>query len=167
MDRVALAEMVDEGLTVREIAARAGKGYSTVRYWLTRHGLKTRHRGPGRRATEVEQTCRHHGTLNFVRESPSGYLRCPRCRSESVARRRRKVKEILVSEAGGECRLCGYDRHIGALQFHHLIPEEKEFQLAMGGLCHSLDRMRAEASKCVLLCANCHAEVEGGVAFVV
>jgi hypothetical protein len=26
----------------------------------------------------------------------------------------------------------------------------------------SLDRLRAEAKKCILLCANCHAEVECG-----
>ena len=31
---------------------------------------------------------------------------------------------------------------------------------ASGGLARSLDRARAEAAKCVLLCANCHAEVE-------
>ncbi|MEA2141939.1 MAG: hypothetical protein QOI64_369, partial [Solirubrobacteraceae bacterium] len=149
-------------------AARVGKSYTTVRYWLTQHGLKTLH-GPGRRLSEedgVRRTCRHHGVLEFVREG-RGYLRCPRCRSESVAKHRRKVKTILVSEAGGCCRLCGYSRYAGALEFHHLDPEAKEFALALGGLSQSLERMRAEARKCALLCANCHAEVEGGVAFVV
>jgi hypothetical protein len=31
------------------------------------------------------------------------------------------------------------------------------------GVALSLDTLRAEARKCVLLCANCHAEVEDGV----
>jgi hypothetical protein len=81
-----------------------------------------------------------------------------------VSRRRRKVKAILVTEAGGSCVLCGYDRHIGALEFHHLDPAQKKFGLSMGGLARSLERARAEARKCVLLCANCHAEVEAGAA---
>jgi hypothetical protein len=74
------------------------------------------------------------------------------------------VKEILVTEAGGRCRICGYDRFVGALQFHHVDPAAKEFGLSLGGVTRSLDRARAEAQKCVLLCSNCHAEVEAGMA---
>jgi len=81
-----------------------------------------------------------------------------------VTRRRRKVKEILVREAGGGCALCGYARHIGALGFHHLDPGEKRFSLGDRGVARSLERARKEARKRVLLCANCHAEVEAGVA---
>jgi hypothetical protein len=35
--------------------------------------------------------------------------------------------------------------------------------LANRGLTLSIDVLRAEAAKCVLLCSNCHAEVEGGL----
>jgi hypothetical protein len=90
--------------------------------------------------------------------------RCLRCRSEAVTRRRQKVKDILVRDAGGCCALCGYDRHVGAPEFHHVDPGEKRFSLSQMGIARSLDRARAEASKCMLLCANCHAEVEAGVA---
>jgi len=58
--------------------------------------------------------------------------------------------------------VCGYDAYIGALQFHHLDPAQKSFGLSSQGFTRSLERMRQEAKKCVLLCANCHAEVEGG-----
>jgi 5-methylcytosine-specific restriction endonuclease McrA len=77
------------------------------------------------------------------------------------------VKELLVAEAGGHCAICGYDRYLGALQFHHLDPAKKSFHLGVAGLTRSLKAMRAEAAKCVLLCSNCHAEVEGGVASLV
>jgi hypothetical protein len=60
--------------------------------------------------------------------------------------------------------LCGYDRSIAALHFHHIDPEQKSFGLALRGVARSLERCRAEARKCVLLCANCHAEVEAGLA---
>ena len=89
-----------------------------------------------------------------------GYYRCTRCRQEAVVRRRRKVKALLVAESGGKCQVCGYDRYVGALHFHHLDPSEKRFQLSFAGMTRSLEAMRTEARKCVLLCSNCHAEVE-------
>ena len=33
----------------------------------------------------------------------------------------------------------------------------------MGGVTRSWSKSRREAQKCVLLCANCHAEVEAGL----
>jgi hypothetical protein len=49
------------------------------------------------------------------------------------------------------------------LQFHHLDPSNKSFHLSEGGLSRGIAQSRAEAEKCVLLCANCHAQVEVGV----
>jgi hypothetical protein len=83
---------------------------------------------------------------------------------ERVARRRRQIKELLVQEAGGRCVLCGYDRCVAALHFHHVDPSEKSFAIARRGHTRSLERAREEARKCVLVCANCHAEIEGGAA---
>jgi hypothetical protein len=81
-----------------------------------------------------------------------------------VAQRRRAIKRKLVEEAGGRCLICGYDRCQAVLEFHHLDPSLKEFDLGRIGVTRSLERSRAEASKCVLLCANCHREVEAGIA---
>jgi hypothetical protein len=72
------------------------------------------------------------------------------------------VKQILVSDAGGRCVQCGYDRCVAALHFHHGEPRNKAFDLSRHGVTRSLARARAEAGKCVLLCSNCHAEVEAG-----
>jgi hypothetical protein len=58
--------------------------------------------------------------------------------------------------------LCGYARCHAALQFHHLDRTTKRFALSREGVTRSLARAREEAEKCVLLCANCHAEVEAG-----
>jgi len=58
----------------------------------------------------------------------------------------------------------GYDRYIGALHFHHLDPAQKEFGISRRGFTRSIQKMREEAAKCVLLCSNCHPEVEGGIA---
>ena len=171
ISRDLLAHLVGSGLTVRDIADDLHLSPTTVRYWLKRHRLRTHRASVARipradRPPELTRPCRHHGMAKFVR-SKEGHYRCVRCRAERVAVRRRKVKELLVHEAGGQCMLCGYDSYLGALQFHHLDPSEKQFHLGLRGITRSLERMRAEAGKCVLLCSNCHAEVEGGVRSIV
>jgi hypothetical protein len=79
-----------------------------------------------------------------------------------VQRHRRELKRVLVEDAGGECVLCGYDRALSGLHFHHVDRAQKEFALSRQGITRSLESARAEARKCVLLCSNCHAEVEAG-----
>jgi hypothetical protein len=71
--------------------------------------------------------------------------------------------ERPVLEAGGCCQICGYDRYQGALAFQHLDPRAKVRTTANRGSTVAIETLRAEARKCVLLCHNCHAEVEGGV----
>ena len=163
--REELERRVGLGLSAREIAADLHLSLSTVRHWLKRHGLRTE-AAVSRDLTRdgpptVKRRCRRHG-IQVFRRLRSGHYRCSRCNSAAVAARRRRVKLELVQEAGGACVLCGYDRNPAALQFHHLDPATKEFGLAHGGLSISMERARAEAAKCVLLCANCHAEVEVG-----
>lgn len=165
-----LSVLIGEGLSVRQIAARTGLSTTAVNYWLRRHGLSTVgavRRAAGRRARDAGRSvavmpCRVHGETDFVLEGRGAY-RCVRCRNDRVAERRRRVKEILVAEAGGACIRCGYDRFHGALQFHHLDPSAKTFGIGQDGVTRSLDAMRVEARKCVLVCANCHAELEAGI----
>jgi hypothetical protein len=88
--------------------------------------------------------------------------RCKRCVGEAVTRRHQKVKRILVEEAGGCCAVCGYDRCVVNLHFHHVDPAQKSFALT-SATGKSLDAYRAEAAKCVLVCANCHGEIEAGL----
>src|SRR5579864_8208987 len=54
------------------------------------------------------------------------------------------------------CTDCG-ERHPATLQFHHLNTQDKQFNVAdavRNGI--SLDRIKKEISKCIVLCANCH-----------
>jgi transposase-like protein len=166
-----LERMLAEGLAIRAMAERLGRSYTSVRHWLARHGLATPRalrlaataeaRAAG--AETVEAACPVHGPTLFVRRGADGF-RCRLCRSGAVDRRRKEVKRILVAEAGGSCALCGYDRSMGGLHFHHRDPAQKAFALSARGMALSLEAARAEAAKCVLLCSNCHAEVEAGLA---
>lgn len=77
----------------------------------------------------------------------------------SVSNRRRKVKEELVKYKGGCCERCGYNKYIGALEFHHKEPSQKDFSVANKGATKSLDFLKTEVDKCMLVCANCHREI--------
>jgi hypothetical protein len=165
----ALLELaVEEELTLQEMSWEFERSISTVRYWLKKYGFPTSSRRRRRQkkftdppGTRKQMECRHHGQTEFVVEG-RGYYRCVRCRSEAVARRRRAVKKILVEEAGGACIMCGYAGCPSALEFHHLDPSRKSFHLSVRGRTSGIAKLRAEAQKCVLLCARCHAEVEAG-----
>jgi hypothetical protein len=159
---------VEQGMSLNDIAEELECSASTVRYWLKKYGLRTHgrwHRHSERFAdpagTRNQMECRHHGLTEFVVEG-RGYYRCVRCRCEAVMRRRREVKRILIEEAGGGCVVCGYDRSPSALEFHHIDPRQKSFPLSIRGRTVGIEKLRAEARKCILLCATCHAEVEAG-----
>jgi 5-methylcytosine-specific restriction endonuclease McrA len=167
--REQLEPLVARAYTVEQIAHELGFGATTVRYWLKRHGLTTARTiapAPAQRPQEILRRCRRHGVTVHVLTARGKRYRCKRCRAEAVSARRRRLKLALVEEAGGACCLCGYDRHPGALQFHHINPAEKAFAIADRGLARSIERGRAEARKCVLVCANCHAELEAGLATI-
>jgi transposase len=169
VNRDMLTLLVQEGLSGRAIATRLGCSLATVRHWLGVYGLETA-AAARRRALAVARTAgEREPTIECCRCGPTrhrffpdrGYV-CLACRSRAVIRRRRKVKEILVEEAGGACARCGFADSMAALQFHHLDPSVKEFQISRHGATRSIERARAEARKCILLCANCHAAVECG-----
>lgn len=89
--------------------------------------------------------------------NPLGVRRKTICASCSVVSSRKKKKLQAIEYMGNKCQMCGYNRCEANLVFHHLKPEEKEFQVA--GACKSWEKIKAELNKCVMLCHNCHREV--------
>ena len=70
---------------------------------------------------------------------------------------RRKL--VLVAERGGRCARCGYRKNYAALNWHHMEPALKSFELDLRAMSNRSDEaLRKEAVKCELLCSNCHAE---------
>ena len=71
---------------------------------------------------------------------------------------RRSMKLQAIKLLGGRCSVCGYDRCIDALEFHHKDPNKKDFKLGSGNTM-SWDEYKKEALKCKLVCSNCHKEI--------
>ena len=101
--------------------------------------------------------CNKHGFVEHVLRKDKR-IRCKKCAVEAVQKRRDRVKELAVEYKGGKCIKCGYNKYVGALEFHHLDPSQKDFAIASKGYTRSWEKIKEELDKCILLCSNCHRE---------
>jgi len=81
---------------------------------------------------------------------------------QAVARRRKKIKLMIIDYKGGKCQICGYNNCFDALDLHHIDFKEKKFGLSQDGLTRSWEKTKKEADKCILVCSNCHREIHAG-----
>ncbi len=111
LERSDLEKLVDAGASIAEIAEKIERSKATVRHWLKRYGLQTQappgapsrpgvHQARASGQAEPVLECSRHGSVRHILDG-RGYYRCRQCRIEAVVRRRRKVKQTLVAEAGG------------------------------------------------------------------
>lgn len=81
------------------------------------------------------------------------------------------LKTKYIEDFGGKCLMCGYEKNVAALDFHHLDATTKKFGIGeyirKMTICEKepqqmqelMDKeIRDELKKCVLLCKNCHME---------
>jgi len=106
----------------------------------------------------MNKMCKTHGLTSHSKR-PNGRLRCLKCASEAVSRRRRLIKIKAVNYKGGQCNICGYSKSTAALAFHHKDPTQKDFSISRGGTTISWDIVKTELDKCILVCHNCHSEL--------
>jgi hypothetical protein len=112
----------------------------------------------------IEKECKKHGLSVFVFELGSKRYRCKKCRAQSVMNTRRNAKKRLLEVFGNKCCICGYFKCLGALEFHHVDSMTKNFSISSSKAnTRSLKVKMKEAQKCLVLCANCHREVESGL----
>ena len=107
---------------------------------------------------KIIKNCEKHGECQHSIDK-NGRIKCSKCASEAVQRRRDKLKIMSVEYKGGKCSMCGYNKCIEALDFHHLDSSEKDFGISAKGYTRSWEIVKQELDKCVLLCANCHREL--------
>ncbi len=117
-------------------------------------------------AEYVDKYCKIHGLSRAI-FTKGNHARCIKCRNQAVKDFRIRTKGKLIKEFGGCCKICGYDRYQGALEFHHIDPKTKSFTIADAGKTHTFENALKEARKCILICANCHREIEAGITNVV
>ena len=78
---------------------------------------------------------------------------------------RRSMKKQAIKILGGKCSVCGYDKCIDALEFHHKNPIEKDFKIGSGNTM-SWKEYKKESMKCILVCSNCHKEIHSKLGYI-
>jgi len=71
------------------------------------------------------------------------------------------AKKKLVKYKGGKCELCGYNRSINALHFHTRNKDGKDYIIS--GKTLSMDTLKKDVDKYVLVCSNCRVEINEGI----
>lgn len=86
-------------------------------------------------------------------------------KSKSRNNSRRKIKTEFQDRLGGKCQICSYSKCQNALHFHHKDASKKKFTIsdAVKRKSFSQQEINEEIKKCVLVCANCHAEIHAGL----
>ncbi len=120
--------------------------------------------------TKICYECKHdlpkteyHSNGTSSSGKPRLKPRCKKCNSIYEAT---VFFEKMYRAIGGKenlkCALCGYDKCVGALEFHHIDPNEKDRELSRMRN-YSYERIKKEIDKCVILCGCCHPEVHAGL----
>jgi hypothetical protein len=173
MEKELLQELINEGLSTRQIAERVNKGQTSVCHWLKKYDLKTNHNQYAEKDIKRhKQTHRICPKCNENLEITNFYKRggilfdstyCKPCTNNQTVIRMVEFKKKCLEYKGEKCIECGYDTYYGALEFHHLDPKQKDFTISHLRSYAFDDIVKQELDKCVLLCNRCHREVEGGV----
>lgn len=72
---------------------------------------------------------------------------------------RQRIKQWGLDYKGHKCEICGYDKCEDALDFHHLDPSNKLFNLSDKNVPLDWHLIKRELDKCIVVCANCHREI--------
>ena len=166
MEKETLLKHIEAGLSSYNIANLENLSNSTIRYWLKKYGLKTK-RSEGTEITQrgcpmcskIKPLSEFYGRRNKTGNSTY----CKQCSTIMVINRQRKLKQLAIDYKGGCCEKCGYNKYNGALEFHHLDPSKKDFTIGHSKLSTFNEKIKEELDKCILVCANCHREIHGGL----
>jgi hypothetical protein len=82
-----------------------------------------------------------------------------RPKGSKKAREDKKVKEFILSIKSQGCNICGYSKCFEALVFHHRNPNNKLSEISKLKQYRSVEKVKREIDKCLLVCSNCHAEI--------
>lgn len=160
IDKSVFEELVEEGLSSKMIAKRLEVSWSYAKKALLRYGLKTR-------PTVNTKFCKVCGKLLIGRQSFYCSCECKRKflrlneKSYMYLKERGLQRKIsFIQKLGGKCSICGYNKNLSALVFHHLNPDEKRLNLDMRTFSgNRYELIEKEVDKCILLCSNCHMEL--------
>ncbi len=128
--------------------------------YFSRQNRPTRGEPLARKRRRKRDHRRFHTHRCPVRKRP------PQQRNKTQTNGLRQQRHRLKRLFGGRCMVCGYNKTFNALEFHHLDPASKEQSVSKAVQACGYDGAFEEALKCLLVCANCHREIENDITHV-
>ena len=163
VDKNKLLDLYNQDKTKKEISEYFQIGRSTVLKYLKQLGLKSKSKIGSNNTRQRKYICKHCGETDKNKFVDWCYTLCKSCNNIRGSKYVVQRKLDCIKYKGGKCSICGYNKYYGALEFHHLDPNEKEFGVGEKGYTRSWEKVKQELDKCVLLCSNCHKEVHAGL----
>lgn len=169
-----LLELYRNGKTMPYICKTLGVSKATVSYQINKEGI-SRYKAPIEITKELldrmqlrYDECKNLRTVSEEFGISINRLKLLNRRGtktdyEILRNRRYRIKKFLVEYKGERCQICGYNKCLHALEFHHLDPAKKDFTIASNMKYNSLDKLKGEVDKCILVCSNCHREIHAGL----
>jgi hypothetical protein len=172
MNKDNIKNLIDKGYSLNKISKELNKSLTTIRYWVKKHNIpfetknfsnqEPKDYGKYRVCPKCKNNCTIESFYNR-RGKIGGSVYCKKCTTIQVVERTKKLKQEMVVYKGGCCQICGYNKYIGALDFHHIDPNKKDFTIAHVRQYKFNDVIKNELDKCLLVCSNCHRELHGGL----
>ncbi len=161
-------------LSGREVAKELNVSHTTVRHYLKKFGIVKNKKhiysksNFNDNSNDDKKTCSRCLIAKDLSEFYKDKRKvkgltsyCKSCNSELVVLRQQQNKKTAIEYKGGCCQNCSFDAYDGALEFHHLDPKSKEFDFSHFN--RSIEKVKEELDKCILLCANCHRMTHAGL----
>ena len=167
MEKETIQNLIKQNFSIGDISKELDKSKSSIRYWLNFYDLKTNHPNTSRGEKYPQSDKKVCPKCSIEKGRDSFYTKrnktdfstyCRDCTKQDTVDRQRLLKQKCVEYKGGRCVECGYNKCLGALEFHHLDPTQKDFAIGDFKLKFFSDTIKKELDKCDLLCSNCHRE---------
>lgn len=172
MKREEIESLISESKSLNQISKETGKSLTTIRYWVKKLKISfetksfsdqgVKEYGEFRYCPRCKSECSIDQFYNR-RGKKNSSVYCKKCTTDQVVERTKRLKQEMVDYKGGCCEICGYDKYIGALDFHHINPNEKDFTIAKVRQYKFDEVIKEELDKCMLVCSNCHRKIHGGL----
>lgn len=174
-----LSAYTEKGVSSYIIANNIGVPVSTVKFWLKKFQLKIvpcsgKNCLPNGIISKNEEENTHYKCARckeiqliskenfYFKKDSKVHSWCRKCNDKYALHKIRDVKLRCVQYKGGKCTVCSYSKYIGALEFHHIDPSAKDYNISkLRSYCW--ENIKKELKKCVLLCSNCHREFHAGL----
>lgn len=171
ISKLDLENLLKENSSLRSISKLTGKSLTSIRYWIKKYQLsldKSKIPHELKSSRFCPRCCQEKGIQEFYKKRGIQYASsyCKSCTTRQTVERMINFKSLCVEYKGGKCIVCGYNKYHGALEFHHMNPDDKDFTISQMRKYSFDNLVKFELDKCVLLCANCHREVENGLVLI-